>query len=168
MHTLPLWLWRATILPLYLPYHLYLCGHWDMLLWLIKFPWASLQIPTPKPLPAILIVLLSPLFLPCTYFLDLEEPLILYSDLACLDHTQPFLEPEQRELLQAFVKIVEPCSLNYVQTYNKGTHMSYLISLLFFFYYRRVILEKKNKTQKQNLKNLFQVNLRAIVLTFTD
>lgn len=168
MHTLPLWLRRATILPWYLPYHLYLCGHWDMLLWLIKFSWASLQIPTPKPLPAILIVLLSPLFFPCTYFLDLEEPLILYSDLACLDHTQPFLEPEQRELLQAFVKIVEPCSLNYVQTYNKGTHMSYLISLLFFFYYRRVILEKKNKTQKQNLKNLFQVNLRAIVLTFTD
>lgn len=133
MHTLPLWLRRATILPWYIPYHLYLCGHWDMLLWLIKFSWASLQIPTPKPLPAILIVLLSPLFFPCTYFLDLEEPLILYSDLTCLDHTQPFLEPEQRELLQGFVKIVEPCSLNYVQTYNKGTHMSYLISLLFFF-----------------------------------
>lgn len=74
-----------------------------------------LQISTPKPLPAILIVLLSPLFFPSMCFLDLQEPLIFYSDSACLDHAQPFLETEQRGYLQGFAKIVEPCSLNYVQ-----------------------------------------------------
>lgn len=88
-----------------------------MLLGLTEFSRASLEIPTPGPLPALLIILLSPLFTPSLYFLDLKEP--LYSDSAHLDHAQSFLEPEQRGHLQSFVRIVEPCSPNYGQMYNK-------------------------------------------------
>lgn len=88
----------------------------------IKFSWASLQIPTPKPLPAILIVLLSPLFSPSTCFLDLEEPLILYSDSARLNHAQPFLEPEQRGHLQDFLKLLSLVHLiTYKCTVNEPT-----------------------------------------------
>ena len=80
-----------------------------------------------------LIILLSPLFTPCLYFLDLKEPLILYSDSAHLHHAKSFLEPEQRGHLQSFVKIVEPCSPNYRQTYNKWRDQApYLLSPFFF------------------------------------
>ena len=129
----PLWIAKDSncTLTYSTPPHPHRCGHQDTRLWLITFSWASWQIPIPKPRPAILIVLLSPLFSPSLCFLDLEEPLILHSDSACLNHAQPFLEPEQREHLQVFVKSVEPCSLNYVQMYNKETCMPYLISPFF-------------------------------------
>lgn len=122
-----------------------------MLLWLIKFSWASLQIPTAKPLPAILIVLSSPLFFPCTYFLDLKEPLILYSDLACLNHAQPLLEPEQRKHLQGFVKIVEPYSLNYVKRIIKEHTCHILFPYLFF-----LLQEGNIGKEKQNTKTKFE------------
>lgn len=137
------------------PAHPHLCGRQDMHLWFITLSRASRQIPTPKPLPAILIALLSPPFSPSLCFLDLEEPLILHSDSACLNHTQPFLEPDQREHLQVFVKIVEPCSLNNVQMYNKETCMPCLISPFFF------VIGGKYWKRKRTGKNLYQVNLNA-------
>lgn len=120
-----------------------------------------LQIPTHKPLPAILIVLLSLLFSPSMCFLDLQKPLIFYSDSACLDHAQPFLEPEQRGHLQGFVKIVEPCSFNYGQTYPKWIYMSYLISPFFK-------QEENTGKQQQKIKKPIQGKPKHCTSISTD
>lgn len=96
-------------------------------------------------------------------FLDLEVPLILYSDSLCLSHAQSFLEPEQRGHLQGFVKMVEPCSLMYKCAINEHTcHILFLHVLKC----RREMLEKEEKTAK--FKNLFQLNLSTATLTSSD